>query len=148
MISLIPILFTHAFGPLLFASKKIKQYNVILILTACINLICNLILIPILKSEGAAITSAISQFVILIGMMIVVLNSGFVKISMNLIIQCLVFLGLNFIVFYVVKHYIHGHWMMLLFLSTLSSFALAMIMKLVNLKMDFLSTFKSGSQTN
>lgn len=148
MISLIPILFTHAFGPLLFASKKIKQYNVILILTACINLICNLILIPLLKSEGAAITSTISQFVILIGMMIVVLNSGLVKISMSRIIQCLIFLVLNFIVFYGVKHYIHGHWMMLLILSTLSSFALAMIMKLVNLKTDFLSTFKSSNQTN
>lgn len=148
MISLIPILFTHAFGPILFTSKKIKQYNVILMLTAFLNLICNSILIPVLKSEGAAITSAISQFVILMGMMVVVFYSGIVKISIQLMIQCLVFVGLNFLLFYVVKHYINGHWTLLLLLSIIASFLLSITIKLVNLKTDFLSTFTSSSQTN
>lgn len=146
MISLIPILFSHAFGPLLFASKKIKQYNIILILTAIINLIGNLIFIPLYKSEGAAITSAISQFVILAAMMIVVFYSGLVKIPMKLFMKCLVFIVTNFVIFYVFKYCVNGHWMLLLFLAAMVSLAFSIAIKMVHLKTDLLSTIKPVSQ--
>ncbi|MDH4471588.1 MAG: oligosaccharide flippase family protein [Fluviicola sp.] len=62
-ISFLPMCFTLVFGTLLTANGSLRQLNIMAIIALSINVILNIILIPILGAKGAAITTLTAQTV-------------------------------------------------------------------------------------
>ncbi len=62
-ISFLPMCFTLVFGTLLTANGSLRQLNLMAIIALSINVILNIILIPVLGAKGAAITTLTAQTV-------------------------------------------------------------------------------------
>lgn len=139
MISVIPIIFTHAFGSLIFTMKKIKEYNIMMIIIFIISIISNLVLIPIFKSQGAAFISTLSQFLILLGMIYITSKFNFLKISLDVFIKCISFFLLNVSVFYLIKNFTTINWIFMMIISSSISFLISLFIKLINIKSDLSS---------
>ena len=66
MISILPLSLTYVFGSLLTANGNLKQLNLIALGAVCINIACNLLLIPHWQAIGSAFSSIITQSFIII----------------------------------------------------------------------------------
>lgn len=66
MISILPLSLTYVFGSLLTANGNLKQLNFIALGAVCINVACNLLLIPHWQATGSAFSSIITQSFIVI----------------------------------------------------------------------------------
>ena len=62
MFSIIPISTTYVFGTLLTANNNLKHINLMAAMGILVNIGLNLLLIPTMKAEGAALASVITQF--------------------------------------------------------------------------------------
>ena len=63
ILSFIPISFTYIFGTLLTANGSLKQLNYMALGGLILNVTLNILLIPTLKAEGAAIATLITQLI-------------------------------------------------------------------------------------
>jgi O-antigen/teichoic acid export membrane protein len=66
MISILPLSLTYVFGSLLTANGNLKQLNYIALGAVCVNVACNLLLIPHWQASGSAFSSIITQSFIII----------------------------------------------------------------------------------
>ena len=66
MISILPLSLTYVFGSLLTANGNLKQLNYIALGAVCVNVLCNLLLIPHWQAAGSAFSSIITQSFIII----------------------------------------------------------------------------------
>ena len=66
MISILPLSLTYVFGSLLTANGNLKHLNFIALGAVCINVGCNLLLIPHWQATGSAFSSIITQSFIVI----------------------------------------------------------------------------------
>jgi O-antigen/teichoic acid export membrane protein len=62
-ISFLPMCFTLVFGTLLTANGSLRQLNIMAIIALSINILLNILLIPVLGAKGAAITTLTAQTV-------------------------------------------------------------------------------------
>jgi len=79
ILSLIPISLNYIFGTLLTAAGKLKTLNYIALLALTINLALNFLLIPTLKSDGAALVSLLTNtlaFVLQVGFSVYYFGAG------------------------------------------------------------------------
>jgi O-antigen/teichoic acid export membrane protein len=88
---LIPMSFTYIFGTLLTANGNMKLLNITAIAGIILNVCLNLILIPHMKAEGAAIASLFTQSIVSIIQIIIVFCE--LKISFNTLpyLRCISF---------------------------------------------------------
>ena len=66
MISILPLGLTYVFGSLLTANGNLKQLNLIALGAVCINIVCNLLLIPRWQAVGSAFSGILTQSFIVI----------------------------------------------------------------------------------
>lgn len=66
MFCFVAIAGTYIYGTLLTSNGSLKHLNIIAVVGLFLNLLLNLILIPVYKAEGSAIASLITQFIVLI----------------------------------------------------------------------------------
>ncbi len=62
-ISFLPMCFTLVFGTLLTANGSLRQLNIMAVIALSINILLNILLIPVLGAKGAAITTLTAQTV-------------------------------------------------------------------------------------
>jgi O-antigen/teichoic acid export membrane protein len=138
-ISIIPIIYTHAFGSLIMVHKEMKKYNMILIIASISTIIFNLMLIPYYKSEGASITSVVTQFIILAGMMYVVSKNKITYISNKVILKGIFFFIIALSIFLLIKNIESIHWLVKLSLSLISTMISSFMLKFLDFNRDIRS---------
>ncbi|MGV6861841.1 MAG: oligosaccharide flippase family protein [Putridiphycobacter sp.] len=104
ILSFIAVSFTYLFGTLLTANGSLKQLNLMAIGGLILNIILNFILIPTLKSEGAAIATLITQ-IFTAGIQVILVVKIFklkpnYGIILKLILMTLIIISLNFALTY------------------------------------------------
>ena len=93
ILSFIPVSVTYVFGTLLTANGSLKQLNIMAIGGVLLNIILNYILIPELKSEGAAIATLITQVATALVQVIMALMIFKLKIDFKLIFKFLILIS-------------------------------------------------------
>lgn len=133
MFSLIPISTTYVFGTLLTANNNLKQINLMAFSGILVNIGLNLILIPTMKAEGAALASVITQFTV--ALIQVFLMQYIFKFKVNyaflgsILLLTGILIGLG-----VYSKSISDNWMVNLGLLTTIAIAAAFLLKLIRLR--------------
>ena len=97
---------SYIFGTLLTANRSLKQLNTLAAITVLINLILNLILIPVLKAKGAAIASLSSQGFYAIAQIIAAKKVLNLRLDADYMIRLLLFIVIIFLISFISKTYI------------------------------------------
>ena len=72
MVSFIGVTIAYLYGTLLVANDNLKSFNILLLTGVVLNLALNLYLIPSMKAHGAAVATAITQLVVMVGQILLV----------------------------------------------------------------------------
>lgn len=129
----IPVSTTYIFGTLLTANGSLKQLNIIAFAGVVTNLTLNLILIPIGRARGAAISALITQSFTAILQIALAIRMFKIRFSIKKILSIIVFL----ITFIFSVHFIHLveiKWSLRFFASLISGVILAFLLRLMNIK--------------
>lgn len=133
MLSFIAISGTHVFGTALLAKGKTKLLNQFFLMGIVLNIVLNLIFIPKYQALGAAVTTLITQFFIIIGEVVLVkniLNIG----KVTWLIQLLVFAALLTTTAFLINEYLQLEWLIEFAICLLSGVLIAVPLKLLDLK--------------
>ncbi len=119
MLSFFFICIGYIYGTLITASGNLKQFNLIFVGGIIINWTLNLILIPRLLSEGAAIATFITQSTVVIAQIYLAfkrnkLRVDFTKIGQFILLVLILILGVFFI-----KTYLAHHWLYTICISAI-----------------------------
>ena len=105
MFCFVAIAGTYIYGTLLTSNGSLKQLNSIAVIGLFLNLVLNLVLIPIYKAEGSAIASLITQFIVLV-VQILICNKIFnFSINYNYILKVTLFFSLISVLIFELKNY-------------------------------------------
>jgi O-antigen/teichoic acid export membrane protein len=143
-LSFIAVSCTYIFGTLLTAKGEMKSLNILAGIGVGINVILNLILIPINGAEGAAFASMITQFFTVLFQLIIFKRIFGLKLSLKHLFQLLVFTSLCVIVpFYLTD--LEINWVYSFSLSLLIMSLFSLITQLISLKdsLKLLQEYKS-----
>lgn len=134
ILGFIPISVSYIFGTLLTANGNLKELNIMAGTGVLLNLILNFILIPSLKSYGAALASLITQFVTAIIQVFIARNIFKFKFRLKLLLSVMIFTLWIILSAYISHTYIISRpiaFIATLIIGILSAFAF----KLIDLKM-------------
>lgn len=129
ILSFIPISTGYVFGSLLTANGSLRTLNIMASFGLLINVIANLILIPIYKAEGAAIATFFTQLGTALAQVFIVLKVFKLKIHLYHTLKILVFSALLIIAGIISTNYSFGAWrfIVLSIFGTIALFALRII---------------------
>jgi O-antigen/teichoic acid export membrane protein len=134
MFCFIPISSTYIFGTLLTANGNLKQLNIMAATGMIINVTLNLILIPLFKVEGSAVSSLITQ-VLTAGAQIIMVNYIFrFHINYRLLSSLVLFIILVATVSWYVHSHLHAHFLVGLILSAGIGLGLALLLRIISLR--------------
>ena len=133
MLSLIPISTVYVFGTLLTANNNLRQINVVALMGIVINIGMNLILIPIMKAEGAALASVITQFTVAFVQVFLIQYIFRFKVNYPFLVSILLLIGLLVGLGYF-SEAISGNWMLNLGIMVTSAIGAAFLLKLISIK--------------
>lgn len=131
--STIPISTSYIFGTLLTANGNLKYFNIISLLGLIFNVTLNLILIPSQKAVGSAIASVSTQFLVSIIQIILVSKILNVKIYYKNFVKIITF-TLILVVINILFMFINFKWIFEYFIILFIGVALALSLKLINIK--------------
>ncbi len=132
----IPISTAYIFGTLLTANGDLKRLNIIAFIGVVINLTMNLLLIPKIKTTGAAITALTTQSVTAILQLILAFRLFKINISLKQIISILLFL-MVFVVSVLIIHKQVSSWFIGYLVCLFVGVVLGVAFKLLNIKLLF-----------
>ncbi|MBI2279277.1 MAG: oligosaccharide flippase family protein [Bacteroidetes bacterium] len=105
MFCFVAIAGTYIYGTLLTSNGSLKQLNIIAVVGLFLNLLLNLILIPVYKAEGSAIASLVTQFIVLV-VQILICNKIFnFSINYSYLLKVILLLVLIILSILVLKQY-------------------------------------------
>jgi O-antigen/teichoic acid export membrane protein len=134
MFCFIPISSTYIFGTLLTANGNLKQLNIMAATGMLINVTLNIILIPLFKVQGSAVSSLITQ-VLTAGAQIIMVNYIFrFHINYKLIFSVVLFIVLVAIICWYIQTHLHAHFLVGLMLSAGIGLALALLLRIISLR--------------
>ena len=131
-ISFIGICISYTFGALLTANGNLTELNIMAVTAVILSIILNLILIPVLKVKGAAITHAFTQIFTIIFHVIVVYRKFQLKIDRLLIIKIVAFILFCALTGFSISK-TNIHWMFGIMTITLCTLIFAYLIKLISL---------------
>jgi O-antigen/teichoic acid export membrane protein len=132
ILSFIPICITYIYGTLLTANGNLKQLNIMALFGLILNVILNLILIPNLKSEGAAIATLITQVFTALIQLFLALYYFKIKINWSLLLRIILLTSLVILINIVIPY---------LFSTDFSNIKLILIV----LSLSLITIFASGT---
>ena len=133
MLSLIPISTTYVFGTLLTANDNLKHLNLMAFMGILINIGLNLILIPSMKAEGAAVASVVTQFAVAIIQVFLIQYIFKFKVNYPFLLSILLLAAL-LVGFGQITKTLSGNWMLNIGILVLCTTAAAFLLKLISLK--------------
>lgn len=96
---------TYIYGTLLTSNGSLKQLNIIAVVGLFLNLLLNLILIPMYKAEGSAIASLITQFIVLIAQILICNKIFDFSINYSYILKVVLFFSIIGVLIFEFKKY-------------------------------------------
>lgn len=126
MISFIPVTLTHSLGSLLQAHGSLRALNVLLASAVIFNVVANYLAIPIYGALGAAATSALTQFFILLGLVYIALRKQIIAPSFSQFIRTPLFLVLSITIIWWISE-MNMNWMIGVVLAGVSSLVLSLL---------------------
>ena len=132
MLSLIPISTTYVFGTLLTANNNMKQINIMAFMGILINIGLNLVLIPTMKAEGAALASVVTQFSVAFIQVFLIQYIFRFKVNYPFLISILL-LGLVLVGLGQFTKDISGNWMLNIGILAMTATVAAFLLKLISL---------------
>jgi len=133
MFSLIPISTTYVFGTLLTANNNMKQINLMAFMGISINIGLNLLLIPTMQAEGAALASVITQFAVAFIQVLLIQYIFRFKVNYPFLLSILLLTGLLLVLGHYTKD-LSGNWMLNLGILLICATTAAFLLKLISLK--------------
>jgi O-antigen/teichoic acid export membrane protein len=133
MLSLIPISTTYVFGTLLTANDNLKHLNLMAFAGILINIGLNLILIPSMKAEGAAVASVVTQFAVAIIQVFLIQYIFKFRVNYPFLLSILLLAGL-LVGFGQFTKAISGSWMLNIGILVMCTTATAFLLKLISVK--------------
>jgi O-antigen/teichoic acid export membrane protein len=143
-LSFVAVSSTYIFGTLLTAKGEMKSLNILASIGVGINIILNLILIPINGAEGAAFASMITQFFTLLFQLAIFKKTFGLQLNSKNLFQLLVFSSLCIIIpFYSLD--LEINWAYSFFLSLIIMSLISLITQLISIKdsLKLLQEYKS-----
>lgn len=125
---------TYIFGTLLTANGNLKTLNWLAFGGVILNILLNLYLIPTHGAFGAAIASLITQFITVIGQIILSLYLLKIKIPSPVIISTSSFIFLLIIAYYCTQNYIQTEWYFQFLILGIIGLIISFLTKMIDLK--------------
>jgi len=100
MTGFVGICTTYIFGTLLTANGSLKQLNIMAFSGMTLNIVLNLILIPRMYAQGAAVASMITQIFTALTQVVIATYIFKFKINYRLILKFIVFAGVSYMINY------------------------------------------------
>jgi len=141
---LIPISMTYIFGTLLTANGSMRLLNITSAIAIVVNVIINLILIPILEARGAAIAALATQSSIAIMQFIIAFKLLKIPFSTLPYLRCLLYTCLLIISVCLIIQYLHYGTIVNLLICSGIAFSWAFATNLIPLRFIKESLLKSG----
>ena len=146
MLSFVALSIAYIFGSLLVANNSLKKFNVLLICGVFLNFGLNMYFIPHQQALGAAKATLITQSLMTVGQIFLVFSTMKVKIDRRLVFIVIgfgLFCALNFGSVYA---YLPMGWLFKAALSICISLILALVMRLIDIRM-FISLISKRNPT-
>ena len=134
MACFLPICSSYVYGTLLTANGSLRELNIIAFVSMSINVILNIILIPILKAQGAAIASLSTQAFNSLAQMFIVRSKFKVKTDYSFIFLLLGYALLCIFGIYIASKFLPFVWIINLLICGLFTMAVAFATNLISLK--------------
>lgn len=133
MWSFIAISGTHVFGTALLAKGTIRWLNQLFLLGIVVNIVLNLFFIPQYQALGAATTTVVTQFFVIIGEIILV--ARVLKVGkLAWLLQTIAFALSFFAATYFVTEWIEAQWLIKFLICLFLGVLLAIVLKLLDVK--------------
>lgn len=140
ILSFIPLSFSHVFGTLLTANNNLRLLNQMAIFGVALNIGLNLVLIPRMEAEGAAIATIITQSVTALFQLILVMRVFKFSIHWNSVSRLVVFIAIYVPTAFLLHQTFNEIWSLI---STVAiGFALLILLKLLHFQ-DLMALVKS-----
>ena len=124
---------SYVYGTLLTATMKLKPMNYILLGGLLINLVLNLILIPRLNAEGAAIATFATQAFVMTGQVILTINIFKLQVKFGQVLRMIVFVLISYFLVGQIYNFVGEEWIygaiISLVITTIMSFLLGIVRK-------------------
>ena len=125
----------YIYSALLGAHGSVRQMNILFGSAIGINILLNFLLIPHQKALGAAISTLITQFFVMFGLMILSQKILSFKSDVLWILKLMGFVLSVFLINFIVKSYFfHGSWLIQFGISMVLSFIIALLLGFLNYK--------------
>jgi O-antigen/teichoic acid export membrane protein len=124
----------YIYGTLLVATGKVRHVNIVYALGLVVNVILNLIFIPRFGAMGAAVTTVITQTVVLFGQILVVYRELNIVPLWRDVSKLLLYFTFSYIGFYFIKSVFEGHWAFSVIICLFICLLLSFILKVVSFK--------------
>lgn len=134
----------YIYGTFLVAADKINRLNVIFGIGVIINLLLNLVFIPKYGAVGAALTTFITQFLILIGQFYVAQDVLKMSFRRRDFIRPGLYIFITILIFGTLKSVNYGNWIFNLALGTLFCLLLSFFLKMID-KKDIVGLLKKNN---
>ncbi|PWH85443.1 oligosaccharide flippase family protein [Brumimicrobium oceani] len=140
ILSFIPLSFSHVFGTLLTANNNLRLLNQMAIFGVALNVGLNLVLIPRMEAQGAAIATIITQSVTALFQLILVMRVFKFSIHWNSVSRLAVFIAIYVPTAFLLHQNFNQLWSLLATIGV--GFSLLIVLKLLHFK-DLLDLVKS-----
>lgn len=129
----IPVSMTYIFGTLLTANGSLRKLNIVALSGVCINIVCDLLLIPFFKEIGSAYACLSAQIFTAVVQIIIALKIFKIKVSGVYCIRILGFVASLFAVAFLI-HTLQWNWILRLGVSLMLFCVLSIVFKLFSIK--------------
>ena len=131
---IIPTSFTYVFGTLLTANGSLKKLNITALVGILVNIVVNLIMIPLWHARGAAVASLCTQSVVSLLQFIIAMRE--LKVPMRTLpwLSCLLFITLLVPTVVIASRHLHIHVLYSLILMLGAAFVYGIATRLIDLR--------------
>jgi O-antigen/teichoic acid export membrane protein len=133
MMSFVAIATTYIFGTLLTANGNLKQLNQMALAGMVLNIVLNLILIPLLLAKGAAIASLVTQSITAFIQVVLCFKVFKIKPNYSIFFRYVIFTVLAVTVTQILFQ-LEINWMLTAMLSALIILIISLLIKLIDVK--------------
>ena len=133
MIAFVSLSIAYAFGSLISANGKLSGLNKMLAVGVLINLLLNILLIPKMGAEGAAIATLLTQFYAFLGQVVISRKLLGVVINGNLILRLMLLTIVVFGIFQLLEGALDLNWMIEVSIGILLSILVSLLLRILEI---------------
>jgi O-antigen/teichoic acid export membrane protein len=133
MFCFIPISSAYIFGTLLTANGNLKELNLLAASGMCINIVLNIIMIPLFRAEGSAVSSLITQSLMAVAQIAMVKKIFRFHINYRLILSVLALIIFTVIICWLTKQFI-SYWFAGILTAGASGMVAAFLLRIIRVR--------------